>query len=236
MLFKILKKKAIESSLTIKLSEPFDFNKYDSLNDTPHIDFVDEDNNFVTHPFLAHKTLYRFIRYLSSNSSILDIGCGKHQVHSNIMRLSGLSPSTNDFFSDCDYRGFFTACKFKRQFDAIWCSHVLEHVLDVQEFLSKIYISIKEGGILAIIVPPLKHEIVGGHVNLFNGGLLFYRLILAGFDCREALFERYGYNISVIMKVKKIPRLPELNYDKGDIELLSEYFPFPAYQSFNGEM
>lgn len=236
MLENFLKKKAATNKLTIKFAKKFEFNEYLPYDDTPYIDFVDENKNIVTYPLLAHKTLHKFIEVVNKNDSILDIGCGKYQLHSNIMRINGLSPQTNDFFHDCSYQGFFTDFKFKRKFDAIWCSHVLEHVLDVQNFLIKVCSSIKDNGILAVVVPPLKHEIVGGHVNLFNVGLLFYRLILSGLDCRDAMFERYGYNIGIIVKIKRINKLPRLNYDNGDIEMLSDYFPFPVYLGFNGDI
>lgn len=78
---------------------------------------------------------------------------------------------------------------------------------------------------LAITVPPLKNTIVGGHVSIWNAGLILYRLILAGFDCSEASVYRYGYNISVIVRKKTIHVLDKITYDKGDIRRLSPYWP-----------
>ena len=41
-------------------------------------------------------------------------------------------------------------------FDAIWCCHILEHSLNTNLFLEKINSILREGGVLAITVPPLK--------------------------------------------------------------------------------
>lgn len=95
-----------------------------------------------------------------------------------------------------------------------------------------------EGGYLAIIVPPRKPFIVGGHVTLWNAGLVLYNLILAGFDCSEECYiKQYDYNIGIIIKKKTITELPKnLSMDRGDIELLSKYFPFEVEHNFNGDI
>ena len=84
-------------------------------------------------------------------------------------------------------------------------------------------------------VPPLKHQIVGGHVSLWNAGLLLYRLILAGFDCSNAAVKSYGYNISVVVRRRNI-QLPKLIRDSGDIAQLSAYFPKPVNHGFDGRI
>ena len=114
--------------------------------------------------------------------------------------------------------------EFKEKFDAVWCSHCLEHQLDVNIFLKKIHDITKENGIVGITVPPLKHEIVGGHVSLWNAGLLLYNLVLAGFDCSESKIKSYDYNISVILRKRSI-LLPQLVFDRGDLVALRNFFP-----------
>lgn len=193
----------------------------------------DENNNTV----LGHQALHFFIEMTNRNMKILDIGCGENKVHTNLMRKNGLRPETCDIFGDCTYNENYENVIFPCEtFDAIWCCHCLEHVFNIQDFLLKIKHDIKEGGILAITVPPLKHEITCGHINLFNAGLLLYRLVLAGFDCSDAKVAKYGYNISVILKIKKIKQLPKLKMTwDGDLELLQPYFPFDTYQNFDGD-
>ena len=98
------------------------------------------------------------------------------------------------------------------------------------------------GGHISITVPPLKKQIVGGHVNLFNAGLLLYRMVLAGIDCSKAKVKAYDYDISVIVKKTEAPELHrllrnELYYDNGDIEQLAPYLPTGCrHQGFDGDI
>jgi SAM-dependent methyltransferase len=183
----------------------------------------------------GHKALSELLHLENKSLSILDIGCGKDQLHVKEMKKAGFTNIyTCDFFDDCDYKGKFTDIEFDRQFDVIWCSHCLEHQPNPNLFLSHINSVLKENGTLFITVPPLKHKIVGGHLTLWNTGLLYYNLILAGFNCKNGKHSQYGYNISVIVNKKTITDMPTLFFDNGDIELLSKYFPFKAVQGFNG--
>lgn len=165
--------------------------------------------------------------------TVLDIGCGQCK-YSNKFLSHGKKVTATDFaaFEDYVQVGNYNEMVFEEH-DAIWCSHVLEHQVDTHTFLKKLISECKEGGVIAINVPPLKHQIVGGHVSLWNSGLLLYRLILAGIDCREARVGQYGYNLSVVVKKKSID-LPHLTYGNGDIEKLAPYFPMPVKQGFNG--
>lgn len=121
------------------------------------------------------------------------------------------------------------------KYDVVWMSHVLEHQLDVNAFLKKARDLVSPGGYLVVTVPPSKPEVVGGHLTLWTPGLLIYNLILAGFDCKDCKVIRYGYNISVICKPRS-GSLPELSFDIGDVDKLSEYFPDGCSEGFNGEM
>jgi hypothetical protein len=111
------------------------------------------------------------------------------------------------------------------QFDGIHAAHVLEHQLNPHNFLKKIFSELKEEGWLCITVPPLKHNIVGGHVSLWNAGLILYHLVLAGFDCRKAKIKQYGYNISVIVQKISIKEKPLLVYDGSDMNFIKKYIP-----------
>lgn len=112
-------------------------------------------------------------------------------------------------------------------FDCIWCSHVLEHQSDARQFLSKIAQNVKEDGVVAITVPPMKHDIVGGHLSWWNAGKLFYTLVLSGFDCSDARIKVYGYNISIILRYKPIKNFDWniLKYNKHDLKKLEKFFP-----------
>lgn len=168
--------------------------------------------------------------------TVLDIGCGEG-IHTEEFLRAGKCVTAIDY-GKSDYflrKGDsinaiiadFNTYEFEEKFDCVWCSHVLEHQLNVNVFLKKVYSLLKDGGVLAISVPPAKQQIVGGHVTLWNQGLLLYNLILAGFDCSESYVSQYDYDISVIVRKKPVPQevYERLAFDVGDIRVLRDYFP-----------
>ena len=177
--------------------------------------------------------------------TVLDIGSGQGK-HSEILNHFGKKVTAIDFGTSVYYQnksdnficiiGDYFSYQFDKQFDAIWASHVLEHQPNPNLFLKKIFNDLKENGILVITVPPLKHEIVGGHLTLWNSGLLIYNLIFAGFDCKNISILKYGYNISVILKKNTIKEFPKLDFDKGDIDRLINYFPDGFEEPFDGDI
>jgi SAM-dependent methyltransferase len=178
----------------------------------------------------AREALRLFLT-LPITGKVLDIGSSDGS-HSKYMRYQGMDVITLDHNHDADINAVWPV-KLDYKVDAVWCSHILEHSRHPGAFLDAIAEVLKPEGWLAITVPPAKHEVVGGHLSIWNAGLLLYNLILAGFDCRDAKVCSYDYNISVIVKYRKAI-LPKLFYDNGDIELLQTYFPMPVYQGFNG--
>lgn len=167
--------------------------------------------------------------------TILDVGCGSG-THTNIFKQHNKQVTSTDWKAQFDgvVEGDYSSLVFNPH-DAIWCSHVLEHQLNVNIFLRKIYNDLKEDGWLAITVPPLKNEIVGGHVTLWNAGLLVYNLVLAGFDCSEASIATYDYNCSVVVQKKSFTH-PPLKYDNGDVEILSKWMPSFLKENVNGNI
>jgi len=168
--------------------------------------------------------LEKFTTLLPANSSIIDVGSGPQELHAKILRIDGHNVDTCDFHEDATYRGNFNKIKIPKQYDGVWSSHCLEHQLNVNAYLKKVASCCKEGGYICITVPPLKHTIVGGHVTLWNAGLLIYNTVLAGLDCTNAKIKTYGYNISIIVK-KKSFIMPELHFVGTDLGLLKQYFP-----------
>lgn len=177
--------------------------------------------------------------------TVLDVGSGAGD-HSKVFEEAGKHVTSIDFGVSVYYhrashrrdviKADYYQYEFDQPFDLIWASHVLEHQPNPNLFLQKIHRDLKEGGWLAVTVPPLKHEIVGGHVSLWNAGLLLYQLIFAGFNCRHAAIRKYGYNISVVVQKDTIDQLPSLHYDSGDIDRLAEYFPPGLSEGFHGDI
>ena len=177
-------------------------------------------------------------KWLSSkkNLKILDLGCSNN----NFWKEANHFADIHDFKSDFKRLNLnFTQIKpderlpfNDKEFDYVICSHVLEHQLNVNSFLKKLYSLIENDGFLAITVPPARSTIVGGHLTNWNAGLLLYNLVLAGFDCSNAKILAYGYNISIIVqKKRKVSVIPSLGYDVGDIRLIKPFLPQLKYFS-----
>lgn len=164
--------------------------------------------------------------------TVLDVGSGAGD-HARAFSRAGKTVTTVSL-GPADIVGDFLHVALGK-YDCVWASHVLEHQRDVGHFLDRCFSVLNDGGILAVTVPTAKPEIVGGHLTIWNAGLLLYNIILAGFDCTEASVKTYGYNISVIVR-KKPAVLPELAMDYGDIEKISHLFPFKAEHGFNGNI
>ena len=175
--------------------------------------------------------------------TVLDIGSGAGR-HADFFRLAGKEVTELDYGTSVYFQanttdrvvvfGDYMLKNFDEQFDCIWANHVLEHQFNVNAFLKKCHSDLREGGVLCITVPPARHELVGGHLTLWNGGLLLYNLVLAGFNCKYASVLYSDYNISVIVKKISIPELPELSFDHGDIDRLSNFLPDQLHERASG--
>ena len=174
-----------------------------------------EDGVIKLNELLSHKDI----------PHILDIGAGKDEIHAKYLRSKGCTVDTIDFFDGATFEGDYNQTTFGIKYDGIHAAHVLEHQLNPNLFLQKIRYDLKEDGWLCITVPPLKHQIVGGHVSLWNAGLVLYHLVHARFNCSEAKIKVYGYNISVIVQKKSITETIPYTYNSKDITLIEKYLP-----------
>lgn len=197
-----------------------------------------ENYPFKKYPFFGYEA-FRFVCDKYSFNTVLDVGSGAGKQSEAFIK-EGKRVTAIDYgkskriiqMQDKYDSAFFNqiigdinTIELDRKFDLVWTCHVLEHQLNVQQFLERLVGFVNEGGIIAITVPPYKSEIVGGHVSIWNSGLLIYRLILAGVDCKDAHIKKYGYNISIVVKKKTINVLDRIGYDVGDLKILRQYFP-----------
>jgi len=168
-------------------------------------------------------------------NSILDIGSGAGE-HKRLFDYFGKESYSVDIVKSADYCGDFMAIEFDKKFDAIWCSHALEHQRNVGLFLDKIYDTLSEDGVLAIVVPIHPRErLISGHLTSWSIPLLSYNLIMAGFDCVDARILS-TYELSLIVQ-KKLANHSELRApsahgaDAGhEFKNIEQYFPFKASQ------
>lgn len=164
---------------------------------------------------------------------VLDVGSGGGEAAS-LMRSKGLEVITIDLYAEADYKLDYMGLTFSKV-NSIWCAHVLEHCPNVGEILTKFKRELKPGGLLGITVPPLRHKLVGGHVNNFTPATLIYNLILAGFDCSDAsIYVDDPSEISVLVANTDFNMPAGITSGPGDIEKLSAYFPVDVYQAVDG--
>jgi SAM-dependent methyltransferase len=131
---------------------------------------------------------------------VLDAGAGAGE-HSKIFRFAGKAVTSLDPIFRADVHMDIFDYYPGRQFDLVFCSHVLEHQRNIGIFLDKLIGLTKEGGLISISVPPeLNPHVLLCHPNQFSAGLLIYHLVMAGIDCRDAQLCTYGYNLSVIVR------------------------------------
>lgn len=178
-------------------------------------------------------------------STVIDIGSGSGD-QARLLRSLGKQVLEVDYGDSVYFEknrnpdevligDFVTMDLAGRSFDCAIASHVLEHQPNVQAFLAKLASVVRESGVIAITVPPAKSAIVGGHLTLWNAGLLLYNMVVAGIDCREAIVRRYGYNISVAVRHRPVGPLA-LAYDSGDIDRISAFLPPGLSEGFDGDI
>ncbi len=182
---------------------------------------------------LSHEGLIYLLKNYKFNT-VLDIGSGEG-VHANYLRLAGKKVDTVDFGNsiysentndEITFIGDFLKIDFNKKYQCIFCSHVLEHSLNVNIFLKKCNDLLLENGKLLITVPPVRTRLVGGHVNQFTKASLILHLILAGFDCTDIRYTEYGYNQTFILEKKYIDiNKLKIIMDSDDLLTLKNYFP-----------
>ncbi len=166
---------------------------------------------------------------------VLDIGSGAGE-HKRFLEFFGKQVFSVDIEKKADYVGDFMAIDFDQQFDAIWCSHVLEHQRNIGAFLDKIFASLKDDGVLALTVPIHPRErLISGHLSSWSIPLLCYNLIMAGFDCKDArIIETFELSIIVQKKLAEHDELRKSSAygaDAGvEFSALEDFFPFEVHQ------
>ncbi len=102
---------------------------------------------------------------------------------------------------------------------AIWSSHCLEHTVDPIGVLRAWRRLLRPDGVLGVVVPPFKTQVVGRHV--FTGwtvGQLMLTLFRAGYRIRDGAYARHLYNVCAIVRPEASP--PEL---EANDEILCRY-------------
>lgn len=112
---------------------------------------------------------------------VLDVGCGYGEILYCLKkkfrcRVIGVEASReaakygSELFSIPIHSVLFEEFSSKKQFDVIWCSHVLEHVSNPSAFLKKIKTLLKPQGYLYIEAPNILKPSGGFSLNMFLYG------------------------------------------------------------------
>jgi len=145
---------------------------------------------------------------------VLDLGPGNGEF-SKIMLDAGfevtaigneLQKGTKDLLSNKNFKfenkdlnnlSFFGYSKPQ----AIFASHVVEHLNNPFSFLSECNDRLVENGLMCIIVPPFKDQVVDNHIFVgWNVGYLMSLLLRCGFNVRDGKFCQVDYNVAAIGK------------------------------------
>ncbi len=166
-----------------------------SFANFPKLDF----GGFVLLEYLlSHK-------YSKKKIEVLDIG-GALGKHCEIIRKYGfVVDSIDKYEKDAEFVGDFNQYNFKKKYDMIHCSHVIEHQRNQGIFLDKIYDLLKDDGDLVISGPKHPAErFVEGHISSTILPIFLQILIYAGFDCRNGkIMSIAGIENSFIVKKAK---------------------------------
>ncbi len=133
--------------------------------------------------------------------SVLDIGSG-NGTFARAFRFLCKDLTAIDVVPNhpTDVNADYIGMSLQRQFDLIWCSHILEHQRNVGAFLDRVFEDLRDDGIVAITVPWALSPLMIGHPNIFTPLHIIYNLVLAGFDCREARVKSYDWQFTVIVR------------------------------------
>ncbi len=141
----------------------------------------------------------------SKYKNALDIG-SSHGNHTKIMRHFGLKVDQIDKYEkNAEINNDFNSYNFKKKYDVIFCSHVIEHQRNVGFFLDKIFDTLTDNGVLVISGPKHPAErFVEGHIQSTIMPIFLQNLIFAGFDCKNAkILSIAGIENSFIAKKSK---------------------------------
>jgi len=143
----------------------------------------------VSHSFKSKPVLRRYQDTLDileehaiqlSGRSVVDVGCGNGMLlkilseNYNISSQTGMeyaeaalqlaksvNPESRYVVHDINF-------PFKEQYDAVFCTEVLEHILHPVQAFRNILEMVREGGILFITVPNGRVDTYSGHINFWS--------------------------------------------------------------------
>ncbi len=127
----------------------------------------DVSNHDVTTPERKHRLLQTLNKYCKPGETVLDLGCGGGGKFTAWSKAAGFEAIGMDIskkavamaqreYPDGNFKTLNTDGSIPaadKTFGAVWCSEVIEHIMEVDDFLKEVRRVMKPGGILIITTP-----------------------------------------------------------------------------------
>ncbi len=163
----------------------------------------------------------------SSEKNVLDIGCGTGEFlltcATNKWNVVGVEPNINARelailkFKESKSQLIFSDINElqKKQFDVITLWHVLEHIPDLEMYISKLKSLLKPNGVLVVAVP-----------NYKSYDASYYKQFWAAFDVPRHLwhFSKEAIRKLFFNHKMKVAKILPMKFDSFYVSLLSEKF------------
>jgi len=143
----------------------------------------------VSHNFKSKHVLRRYQETLDilekntidlSGKSVMDVGCGNGMLlkilseNYNISSQAGMEyaeaalKQAQSVNPDAEYIVHDINFPSKEQYDAVFCTEVLEHILHPVQAFGNLLRMVREGGILIITVPNGRVDTYSGHIHFWS--------------------------------------------------------------------
>ncbi len=177
---------------------------------------------------VALKNKLKLINSLNSQGKdILDVGCGTGEFlltcKNDNWNLAGVEPNTNakclaeqKLNKNSTFKIVDDIDKIElQQFDVITLWHVLEHIPNLDEYISKLKLLLKPNGVLIVAVP-----------NYKSFDALYYKKYWAAFDVPRHLwhFSKKSIQLLFFQKNLNIEKILPMYFDSFYVSLLSEKY------------
>ena len=135
--------------------------------------------------------------------------------------------------------GYERLCEWPQAFDALLCSHVIEHVHDPQAMVKAMHAALRPGGTLLLSTPNAQSDVhryfgrcwrgleAPRHLVVFNEAVLVSLLLQAGFDV-------VSHADDLLETARESMRIARLLCDRGDGVSPSQLLPSQALERSPG--